>query len=488
MYDSGWKDAIQWAAGAGLIVFGLDELARHTGGLIVPAISAFCERFRYLPGIPFVTGILAGLSLQGRRGSHYLRRRRLAGLLTLPQTVGLSAGMISGMMLPALAVFLIPPPVGNPVLIIGLLLWTIPRKAAWRSAGRALVGLGCCWIGRTACSGVLPPAFIAPSGSLVAAAILLPAAYLLRTPAPLWLILASTGFNPATLLLAGVAAITGWTAAVTGMLSSLHVPFQPSLSLLDYRDVIYPERALQASLQEIRRLTAGLAQAASHLFPEPADGGSEGRRTLDDVELAMNEFKPAAQRYLNVLARRKLNERQAQMLLHLHRCVSDLERVSDHMTNPAVMTTGASAPEWHAVPPALQSGLIDVLRQIVTLLETVAGSITGNHEYTGKAAQRILDAQENTLRTVAVTAEDLHQAMEHKTIPPATAILYREALSHFERMIRHIRAIAMIEKQPAFLIDPDAVHERSERNHPVLPDPVSLTPYLERIRDEEVDR
>jgi len=480
-----WMDAMQLAGGAALVVFGLNETAVHSGALIERFISAFSERFRHCPGSQLAAGLLAGCAMQGRRGAAYVCRRRLAGLLSLPQAIGMAIGMAVGMMLPATAVWLLPDRLRYSVLIGGLLLGMMPRPEGIRRLGRALTGLGCCWVGFAACQAVLPATFALHAAIGMA---LLPLAFCFRIPAALWLLFAAT--SPAAsfgmLLAAAVSAMLGWSASLIHAGARLKRPFQPSASLLDARELRFPERVLQAVLQEIRRLAEGLAQATDGWLPVCVDKPPANRDAIEAVEQALNEFKPAAQRFLKHLARRRLDERQAQILLHLDRCVSDLERIGDHLHRLAMHTLA----EPHR--PPLPAGLLAASREAAVaanaLLATVAASITGRHEIAEAAARRVLDSREQAIQALDKAMEALQQAMEAKALPPEVALRCRDGYAHLERLIRHVRAIALVEMQPEFWINPDAIYQRAAIMHTPAPRAVSPRPYLERLQAEEAER
>ncbi len=476
---------MQCAGGASLVVFGLDETAAHLGSLAEPHVSAFSERFRHRPGSQLFAGLFAGTALQGRRSAAYVRRRRLAGLLSLPQAAGMVMGMAGGMLLPAAAVWLLPDILRYPALIAGLLLGMIPRPDSVRRLGRALTGLGCCWVGYAACRAVVPAMFTLPVATVFPLVLL---AFLFRFPAALWLLFAAV--SPAasidTLLVVAASAIIGWCGSMIGACTRLPGPFHPSASLLDEREQRFPERALQAVLQEIRRLADGLAQTTAAWLPACFDQSPGNMPAIHAFECALNEFKPAAQRYLKRLARRQLDERQAQVLLHLYRCVSDLERIGDHLYSLALHPAVGHQP----VPPptALQDASRETAVAVNTLLATVAASITGRHEIAEASARRILESRDRTVQVLARAQEALRQAMDVKALSADLALRYRECHAHLERLVRHVRAIALVELQPEFWINPDAVHQRAALASPVVPPPVPRGPYLERLKTEEADR
>jgi Na+/phosphate symporter len=327
---------------------------------------------------------------------------------------------------------------------------------------------------------VVPPAAIG--------FVLLPAAFCFRIPAALLLLFAAT--SPAmcsgAMLLAAACAISGWAVALVHDCVRQPVAFQPAASLLDARELRFPERALQAVLQELRRLAEGLAQVTDAWLPLSLDQPPANRAAIEAVEQALNEFKPAAQRFLKHLARRRLDERQAQILLHLDRCVSDLERIGDHLHRLALHTLADA--HSLSLPPGLHAASREAAVAANALLATVAASITGRHEIAEAAARRILDSRDQATQALGKAQEALQQAMESKTLPPNVALRCRNRFTHLERLARHVRAIALVEMQPEFWINPDAIHQRAGILHPVVPQAVSPRPYLERLQAEEADR
>lgn len=475
---------MQLAGGAALVLFGLDEAAAHIGGLVEPFVSALSERFRHRPGSQLAAGLLAGPALQGHRGAVYVQRRRLAGLLSLPQTIGMAIGMAAGMLLPAAAVWWLPDILRYPVLIAGLLLGLVPRPEGLRQIGRALTGLGLSWVGYAACTAVLPAMFALPAATGL---ILLPAVFCFRRPAALWLLVAACnpGATVPVLLSAAAAGIVGWAVALARGCVRLPRPFVPSASLLDARELQFPERALQAVLQEIRRLAAGLAQTTDAWLPAWFDQPPGNKPLILGVEQALNEFKPAAQRFLKRLARCRLDQRQSHLLLHLYRCVSDLERIGDHLYS---LARHAGASRRHdALPSDLRSALHETALAVNALLATVAGSITGRQEIAEESARRILDARDRTLQALDKSKAALREAMEVKALSPQQALHGRAGTGHIERLVRHVRAIALVEMQPEFWINPDAIHQRAAIAHTAAPPPVAPRPYLERLRAEEAE-
>lgn len=470
----------QWLGGIGLIFLGLDQLTLHSGRLVTPLLSRVCDRFAHRTGLFVGAGLLAGISLQGRRGLQYLKKRRLGGYISYTKALFLTAGLAVGLLIPALCMVWAPDYLRFPILAVGLLMSVaLPGRTA-PSIGKALLGLGCAWMGVVACQSMPDFTGLALPMVLLLALLL---TLLLRLPCPIWLTLCAvlpTQHTAIWFVWAAAAVLAGWILSVLRMMYRTPPLLNPPATLLEYDNIAYPERALQAALQELKRMAMGLAHIGSQTLPALMQGELKSCTIAQRMEWVLDEFKPATLHYLTLLSQRVLMERQALLVLHLSSCVSDLERVGDHVYALAVeMTKHRShkkvyTEKAHALT---QSGL--------DLIETVAESITGRQRQTTEAAKAVLQAREECLNHLAAFREELQDDMQTKAISPKTAVRRRSLMSHLERIIRHIRAIAVAETQPDFWIDPDHIHERTGKSDArSTVEDIETKPFMEQLRED----
>ena len=457
-----WLLYFQWPAGVALIMYGILAWADGIEPLLGHRLSAWTERTAPHAPSRFLLGMLSGSAFHGKNGFRYCRRRYLAGLLSPASATIFATGMAIGIFLPASILVGASYYWAFPLLILGMAIQLGCRTPSIRQAGLAVLGLGTCWIGYTACrqAPLTPPLLpYALAGVIIVA-------MLVRTPATVFLTIAATLQQPSEhiALLASAALILGlcWLAVLGGTLRRARRPFDPPLSLLSKADLAFPERALQAALQENRRMALGLSQAAHALvFPNHGAPSTAPDQTVRDVENAMDAFKPAAQRYLLELTRYRLHKRQARLLMFLFINIGDLERISDHLL--AVAENLPEPSHRTAYPEPILQGLDAMLEVTADIINILAQSMTGNRARKSGISGTVEEARDQALQRLDPFTDVLQNLILHNAIKPSRAIRMQELRSHFERLIRHVRAIAVAGEQEDFWIEPDIIHERATR-------------------------
>ncbi len=457
-----WILQFQWPAGVALIIFGIVTWADGIEPYAGRRLSAAMERSA--PNSPYrlFLGILAGIALHGKRGFQYCKRRYLAGLLSSVGMAVFSLGMAIGIFIPATLMLYMPYFGAFPLLVVGMAIQLSSRAPTMRQFGQALLGLGCCWIGYTACRNATPPEHIIPYALLGATLV----AVITHTPVAAFLAVASTlppHFNHMHILL-GTASIlaVSWLMALARTLAKSIPPFTPALSLLSTFDLLFPERALQAALQENRRMAIGLSKAARALVTYKNENTyvSETKQLVEDVEHAMDEFKPAAQNYLLQLTRHKLEERQVRLSMFLFINIGDLERISDHLL--AVVQNLPPPARRADYPEPLLQGLDTIVEKTAEIIDALAQSITGNRGRKVNLTGSVGEARDEALELIDHFTAILQDLILNNEIKPSRAIRMQNLRSHFERLIRHARAIAVSVAQEDFWIEPDIIHERAK--------------------------
>lgn len=458
-----WLLHFQWPAGIALMIYGILSWSDGIEPLLGARFSEWTERTAPNAMQRFWVGLFTGAALHGKRGFQYCKRRYLAGLLSPLSTAIFAAGMALGIFVPATLLIYLPYYWAFPLLIIGMAIQLSCRAPALRQAGQALLGLGCCWIGYTACRDAQLPPNLMMYGLL--GAIILAACT--HTPAAIFLAIASTIQSPtangALLVITAIILALCWLVTLTIQLSRTKRPFDPPLSLLSKYDLQFPERALQAALQENRRMACGLAKAAAALasYQEQQEDSTSPLQLAADIESAMDEFKPAAQHFLLRLARYKLIERQAQLAMFLFVNIGDLERISDHLLAVAnALPAPSRRPDY---PESMLTCLDQILDKTSEIIDALAQSITGNRARKEHGPSgTVTETRDEALQLLDHFTAVLHDLILNKAIKPSRAIRMQELRSHFERLIRHVRAIAVAGEQDYFWIEPDLIHVRAK--------------------------
>ncbi len=467
------------------MMFGILEWASGSERIAGRGLSAWSERLPPLSVGRFLVGILTGSTLHGQRGFQYARRRYLAGLLSPSTAILFAIGMAIGMFLPATAILLSPFYWAYPLLILGMAINLTGKNPAWRESGKALIGLGCCGIGYHACLQAAP-AFPLAWAAIAGVAGL---SVIIRTPAPLFLATASllppNARELPILLLVALSLALVWLITLGITLWQTKRPFSPPLNHLNVYDLPYPERALQAVLQELRRNAQAMADAAHSVLRLPEMGTKTySTNTIKDIEAALDEGKPAAQRYLLQLSRYTLRERQAQLLLFLFINISDIERISDHLLAAAQHISRLL--RGNPLPKPIHDALAPLLQNTVSTIDSLAHSITGNRIRRTKLSGSVLEERDKALQALDHFTNVLQEQILQKKIGPAQAIRLQELRSHLERLIRHIRAIAVAGEQEDYWIEPDAIHERARlASRNITDDPCTTGEIRQLLRQTE---
>lgn len=469
------------------MLYGILVWSRGMETVLGKRLSAWTERMPAPSSGIFLAGIISGICLHGYHGFHYIRRRYLAGLLTAPAVAPFALGMTIGIFLPATAMLHLPASGAYILLLVGILLQLGSRNPTWQQSGMALIGLGICWLGFVFCRQA-PPAFPLAWIALAIATLI---AVSLRTPAPLMLATVSLPPHPALpmpfLPTYIVVLALCWISLLALALRRTKRPFTPPMCALRAADTPYPERALQAVLQELRRTTQSMAQAANNML-QLQDKKSTSLAALAlfrNIEHALDEEKPAAQRYLLRLSRYALHKRQARLLLYLFTNISDAERISDHLY--AIARHLHNLQRTPSLPRPVETDLTALLRETTHMIDALAHSITANRTAPPGSAENVLEQRDDTLHILDRFTATLQDHILQKQIAPATAIQLQELHSHLERLIRHIRAIAISSEQQDYWIEPDCIHERARlMRHAPTPPTLTTAQIRQRLAEENV--
>jgi phosphate:Na+ symporter len=226
---------------------------------------------------------------------------------------------------------------------------------------------------------------------------------------------------------------------------------EPS-SFLERKWLDRPEKALDASIRELRRMT-GLCDAnlthARSLMQKPS------RRLLKvarENERAVNEIKRAQLRYLTDITRHVLSRRQGILLQYLQSCADDVERIGDHVARLCEVSVRRRREDGVHFPNDLYGELLGLQEKAQAVLRRVIESLDPDADDFEDRGRNVLKAHE----AYQSQSEDLKSAfmsrMESKDLPPLSGVRFQSYLSAFDRIVRHARNIARTEQSPDFWI------------------------------------
>ena len=262
-----------------------------------------------------------------------------------------------------------------------------------------------------------------------------------------------------------------WPSPIAGLLKRM-IRFRapdPEPSHLDPDLLHLPERALAACIRELQRV-ARLGEhslrrnAALLLGPDGAlaAGIERDESVTDEIQLAMRG-------YLTALSARALSRRQALMVQHLERCMTDIERVGDHNNNLCELSM-----ERHRRRQRLPASAVEQLVRLFAAADQVLRRVSASLDPDGAgfraAAQAILDARDRYAELSASSRTLFMNQTAGGELTPLQGMLLADYVLEIDRIVRHSRLIALVEQHPYFWIRPEKLGlEAPEADYPEPP-------------------
>lgn len=259
----------------------------------------------------------------------------------------------------------------------------------------------------------------------------------------------------------------------------------PAPSFLDNKLIAKPEQALAAVIRELHRM-AEICIDSMMLNGELilAPTRKTHRRLLSNEEI-INEVGRSMNDYLGRLTRHYLSRRQTLFLQHLDRCMKDIERIGDHLTQ-----IGDTSVERFKIPDALIPE--ELFRSWFTLFCTakrvvvlMAKSFDPDSTSFQNTALEILRARDvYMIQSMDVKAEFAGAARD-KLITPIGGYYLSRYIEDLDRLVRRAKSIAFAERQPDFWVKA-AKLEKEAKEAPAYTPQVRADPakYLELLRKE----
>jgi phosphate:Na+ symporter len=227
----------------------------------------------------------------------------------------------------------------------------------------------------------------------------------------------------------------------------------PEPSRLQPELLVYPEQALAACLHELQRVARICARSLrlagqTILFAHTARDVQTIRlneQAIDDIKLAMKD-------YLAGLTHRYLSRRQAILVQLLGRCMSDLERIGDHIEVLCDLSLRRRRQPEAIVDRDSFGRFFLLYETVLDIFKLLIRSLDPERETIEEAAGQILQAREAYLQLSLQTRTLFNEKVSQRLITPAAGIFFGDYIAALDRIVRHARNIAYAEKQPQFWI------------------------------------
>jgi phosphate:Na+ symporter len=262
---------------------------------------------------------------------------------------------------------------------------------------------------------------------------------------------------------------------------------QPEASFLDDHLLNRPEQAIFACLRELQR-TARICAQSLHLSAEEFIQHNAKRAKLISVnEQSVNTIKAAMRDYLAKLTRHYLSKRQSILIGHIDRCMSDLERVGDHIENLSNIAQRQRAISTARFSPAVIEDWLSVHRAVEQLLAKVIESLDPETANFQEIAKEIIDLRGAYSQTAISVRNQHFQRLEEKAITPIAGLMFNDYLSNFGRITKHIKSIALAEQQPQFWLKREKLEKVMSAQAPGYAEAEAINPndYLDKLQSDD---
>ncbi len=248
----------------------------------------------------------------------------------------------------------------------------------------------------------------------------------------------------------------------------------------------YPEQAIAACLAELRRV-ARIAAKSLRLAGETILFAHTAKdvQTIRLNEQAINDIKPAMKEYLAQLTRRALSKRQAIFVQLIDRCMSDLERIGDHVATLCTLSLRRKKIPEAVVDRLSFSLFFQLYEAVLHVFTLLIQSFDPDRDHLDEIADRILTAREDYQQGSLATRTHFNEQVSQRAMTPTSGIFFSEYIAALDRIVRHARNIAYAEKQPQFWIKRSKLQKHAELSPaPELQTLVDPRDYLSRLPDE----
>lgn len=262
---------------------------------------------------------------------------------------------------------------------------------------------------------------------------------------------------------------------------------EPEPSYLDDKLLEYPEQAICASIHELQRVAKICAKSLrlagqTILFAHT----SQDIHALKLNEQVVNDVKLAMKEYLANLTRRYLSKRQAILIQHIDRCMSDLERIGDHIETICNLSLRRQKVPEAIVDKDSFDTAFRLYENALHIFKLVIDSLDPDRENTQEIAQQILQARDDYMQSSMSTRAMFTDKVAQRAITPIAGIFFSEYIAALDRLVKHSKSIALAEKQPQFWIKRTKLTKHVDMApEPALQELVDPKDYLARLQAED---
>ncbi len=241
---------------------------------------------------------------------------------------------------------------------------------------------------------------------------------------------------------------------------------EPEGSHLDDSLIEMPEKAIVAALRELRRMAAIIRRMFQETMRGFLDLDPQRFLSVQKNEEVLDTIQEAINSYLIALAERRLSSRQSILIQYLMTATSELERIGDHIESLAELTREKMARNiWFTDETVMD--LIELYKMADRILALTIRSFDPSfYDAPSRLAAEILEVRNQYAEcSVGIKQKERIRILEKKEDALDGIFLFRY-ITCFNKVVRHSKMIALVEREPLFFVKEHKLELRSDKVEP----------------------
>lgn len=237
----------------------------------------------------------------------------------------------------------------------------------------------------------------------------------------------------------------------------------PEKTYLDDKLLDTPEQAIVAALLELKRMSTVARQMFQETMRGFLDVDKKKYYPVKKKEEAIDALKDAIAAFLLALAERKLSSRQSIIIQYLMTAVNDLERIGDHIDNIAELTREKMEKGiWFEDDSVLD--LIELYKKADGIMALIVNSFEPSfYESPVQLSTQILELRNAYVSTSELIRQKHNKRILEKKEDALSGIFFYRYITCFNKLVKHSKTIAIVEKEPFFFVKKHKLELKSEK-------------------------
>ena len=212
-------------------------------------------------------------------------------------------------------------------------------------------------------------------------------------------------------------------------------------SFLDPKLVPYPEQALAACVQELRREGALTREMLERTLDGMVSLDRRNFAVIERLEESVASIREEMNEYLHLVGGRRLSPRQVLMLQHVARMASALKRIGDHIRH-LVELCHRKFDERLWFDDEDMHRLLDLSLRATRMLATTLDSLDPYQPDQAEVAQVILDQRRDYRAASKAAREAFNATLPEEGGEGRSALMYIHFVTIFDKIVSHVKEIA----------------------------------------------